>query len=1700
MEKLRKKSILFILVFIFVTPSIFNIIKISNNSTDIGEFPINPNKEDNVKLLMNLDPIDQLDLNKWRSLIGNADLNENNINDDFEPKLELLNNHKSYEFPLDSRINTMLIEDTTKENYTIERSNISIIIQFPKIDYLETIDLFKWLNGTINSIYDSAIIGFGGSINHNGLRMFYELLNEYDIPFFLEENKPVNTHLYYTSRSMNLRPYVWNTLGYEGDNSSSIAIIDSGIDATHSFFTPGYKDQSFDHKIVGWWDGVNGQLSPYDNVGHGTHCAGIAAGNGEIALDQLNRAVSTQTFDLHDDEGNSSPEEMGFRICRFNVSKVGTIEIYCEFEDLTSSLDECQLTVILLYNDMVVTSYTNDSPLWNDVLSYTVNSDNLGYYQLIIFVDKIDNDGDDIISHFRMRSRYEIHWPFDSSLNNDNKNLWRGVAPQARLVGVKIALDYINIVDGVEWVIENKERYNITTISMSLGGEPGETNLINAVNNAVENGIVTVVSAGNYGPGSNNIGSPGDADNVITVAAMSLSDNIASYSSQGGHSFTQSTTKPDITAPGGSFYNLQMFSADTNDNDGSGIYDTDKYSNDLYGAQGTSMACPAVAGATNLLIEAMGGHQNWEYTGDQAKQVKALILMSATETYPNKREISNSFSPTLERGGKDLHEGYGRINIDTAIEAVTQELSDNSYIAADLSSSVINPYGKHALGAYVNLTQGQKYYIQLDVPTGADFDLHLYRSSPSSIGEPIMEALSISPTLGKNELINFTPSESGIYYLIAKAILGEGLANISFVELDHDLSVSMEIPKNCRLYNSYIINATIMNKGIFSESNVNFFLYYDNMIVNSLINTDLQVNEKKTINFTWIPTELRLFNFTAVIPPLNSETFLGNNIIEYLLGNLEDNYSPNSLSAPYNISMRKGEWLSDIYGPGINNGGTDFFEIFIDEGEYLKLNLEYISQNDLSIQLYDEGLIQLLSTKKDKIEYFPPKSGVHYLGISGTYLESIEYDFWWDDIPIPEDKYEENDHATYAYDLSLYERKFLQPNSYNLSGWGMQGDDDWYKIHIYPGEERLEVNLNFIHNYGDINIEIYNSSLELITWSNSTTDNEYINYILPTSGRYYIKIVGENKGNLYNLQWLSCPYIDDNYEENDIISSAYDISSYEGKWLSDINGFGVSMDSDWYEIYVDEGEELLLIQLTYRGSMNPISDEIYFNVYNDELHREIYKSDYSYQQLSSGVYYILIVSPYDIEYDLWWDDQPYMINIPPFTPSFLTPPNGICGISINPTIEIYFPNVEDEMNCSFYNAENDRLIYSRLISSEEENILSVKLENLEYATEYMWYAVADDGINKTRSPIYSFTTRSPPNIPENPLAEYKQILPIWEGIDILFLSIDVSDPDGEPMDVYFCNASNDRIIHAKYSVLNGTTVSIALNPLIFIDDGSFEWFVIVDDGIDTKRSPTWRFPVKPPNMPENPFPEHNGIVLSNKTVLRVDVSDPDGDSMDVYFCNASNGKIIGVQYNVPNGMTASIHLEPLIFDDNGVFKWYVIVDDGIHQIKSETWSILSLIWSPPKIYVSGDSKCVDSNPSAQLIVILEDIDPPTEGARQGYEIYHNDRLIKYSTTWNSGEEIIINLDNLPVLINEINIIAWDDHGNEAISTIFIPVIVDGRGDVNSDGSIDIRDALFIAQYYVGLSPINFNPDVADVNGDGIINITDALLVARYYVS
>jgi subtilisin family serine protease len=143
---------------------------------------------------------------------------------------------------------------------------------------------------------------------------------------------------------------------------------------------------------------------------------------------------------------------------------------------------------------------------------------------------------------------------------------FKGIAPDINLIAVK-AFDVegqgglMDIVRGVQWVVDNRETYDIRVLNLSFAARPRWPYWLDPVNQAIirawDNGIVVVAAAGNEGPEPMSIGSPGNLPYIITVGAVTDSwtsetrddDYIPDFSSRGPT--PDAHIKPDIVAPGG---------------------------------------------------------------------------------------------------------------------------------------------------------------------------------------------------------------------------------------------------------------------------------------------------------------------------------------------------------------------------------------------------------------------------------------------------------------------------------------------------------------------------------------------------------------------------------------------------------------------------------------------------------------------------------------------------------------------------------------------------------------------------------------------------------------------------------------------------------------------------------------------------------------------------------------------------------------------------------------------------------------------------------------------------------------------------------------------------------------------------------------------------------------------------------------------
>jgi intein/homing endonuclease len=88
-------------------------------------------------------------------------------------------------------------------------------------------------------------------------------------------------------------------------------------------------------------------------------------------------------------------------------------------------------------------------------------------------------------------------------------------------------------------------------VNMSLGGkdtDDPEAPEFRAVKQLTEAGIIVCIAAGNSGPDPKTIGSPGSAPDALTVGAIDMRGNLASFSSRGPTRL--GAVKPDCIAPG----------------------------------------------------------------------------------------------------------------------------------------------------------------------------------------------------------------------------------------------------------------------------------------------------------------------------------------------------------------------------------------------------------------------------------------------------------------------------------------------------------------------------------------------------------------------------------------------------------------------------------------------------------------------------------------------------------------------------------------------------------------------------------------------------------------------------------------------------------------------------------------------------------------------------------------------------------------------------------------------------------------------------------------------------------------------------------------------------------------------------------------------------------------------------------------------
>jgi serine protease AprX len=157
--------------------------------------------------------------------------------------------------------------------------------------------------------------------------------------------------------------------------------------------------------------------------------------------------------------------------------------------------------------------------------------------RIAAYKNMLDSDGEtETLFHPDVASWHGMMTSVVAAGNGSLSNgFYRGIAPDSQVVLVKLArtgrISEQNIQDGLEWVLQNRTRYDIRVINISAGGDFEQSYLHDSLSQTVEEcaakGIVVVCAVGNAGhvPG-HPVFPPASSPSCIAVGGLDDHDSI----------------------------------------------------------------------------------------------------------------------------------------------------------------------------------------------------------------------------------------------------------------------------------------------------------------------------------------------------------------------------------------------------------------------------------------------------------------------------------------------------------------------------------------------------------------------------------------------------------------------------------------------------------------------------------------------------------------------------------------------------------------------------------------------------------------------------------------------------------------------------------------------------------------------------------------------------------------------------------------------------------------------------------------------------------------------------------------------------------------------------------------------------------------------------------------------------------------------
>ncbi len=159
------------------------------------------------------------------------------------------------------------------------------------------------------------------------------------------------------------------------------------------------------------------------------------------------------------------------------------------------------------------------------------------------------------------------------------------------------------------------------------------------------------------------------------------------------------------------------------------------------------------------------------------------------------------------------------------------------------------------------------------------------------------------------------------------------------------------------------------------------------------------------------------------------------------------------------------------------------------------------------------------------------------------------------------------------------------------------GDTDWFEFTIPAGVELSRLMLDYVFVPDSGLMELVSSTGEVLASTTSSAGTLTLNN--PGSAKTYrIHVVSDStitflSGYDFRVRYSNLPPdkdVEDNYEDNNVLDHAFDLSDYEGFSLASIDGYGYQSDPDWYKITIPEGATEVRVEIIYDSADGDLND------------------------------------------------------------------------------------------------------------------------------------------------------------------------------------------------------------------------------------------------------------------------------------------------------------------------------------------------------------------------------------------------------------------------------------------------------------------------------------------------------------------------------